>query len=450
MTIIKPLPSSIDIERSIIWCFLIDNESVNGFLEHSDITHFYDWNLKHLAEKAIMMVMEWAELDIVTFKEAIKEETLNKLGGISFLMELTETVQYTKNITQYAKQLAELYKKRSVIKEWIRMQEIGYNSTDLETDIGEVYNTINNTLSQGKSHTTSLTDNIESVKAFIEKNKGKSLIWWSWGLGWLDWVTKWIQKSKTYRIGAPSWVGKTNLMYQTIRSLLEQWAKVMFVSLENSIESTTIKLMSSMQWVNPNLISQWLIEPDYSLLEKYKDNFILTDKLFNLSQIKRQVSKIKPDVVILDYIWLVNINWCDEKSLYNKYADEVKEYIQNNKDIAWIDLSNLNKDDDEERIRQHKGFNWSAKLRNNTDVSIHMFWFEPFYEYKKDIIENWVDDNIKNTLNKKQVLTFLVSKNRDGVDWVESQFWIDFDKGINYKEIDRETIKKWKDRSQLI
>ena len=60
---------------------------------------------------------------------------------------------------------------------------------------------------------------------------------------------------------------------------------------------------------------------------------------------------MKPDVVILDYIGLVNIKGTDEKSLYNRYADEVKEFVQKNKHLAWIDLSNLNKDDDEERIR---------------------------------------------------------------------------------------------------
>lgn len=67
--------------------------------------------------------------------------------------------------------------------------------------------------------------------------------------------------------------------------------------------------------------------------------------------------RVKPDVVILDYIGLVNIKGHDEKTLYQKYADEVKQFLQKNQEIAWVDLSNLNKDDDEEKIRMYKGFN---------------------------------------------------------------------------------------------
>jgi hypothetical protein len=64
----------------------------------------------------------------------------------------------------------------------------------------------------------------------------------------------------------------------------------------------------------------------------------------------------------------VDIKNTDEKSMYNAYADVIKKFVQKNKELAFIDLSNLNKDDDEERIRQHKGFNGSAKLKNNIDV----------------------------------------------------------------------------------
>jgi len=97
-------------------------------------------------------------------------------------------------------------------------------------------------------------------------------------------------------------VGKTNLVYQTIYSLLKQKAKVLFVSLENSVETTYVKFLSTVQEVNPYQIEKGLVQPNLSFLRDNKDNFILTDKLFELNDIKREVLKVKPDVVILDYI----------------------------------------------------------------------------------------------------------------------------------------------------
>jgi hypothetical protein len=160
----------------------------------------------------------------------------------------------------------------------------------------------------------------------------------------------------------------------------------LFISLENTIETTYINLLSSLQKTNSRKIERGEIEPNTEWLRRNKEKLILTDQIFDIQEIKREVVKHKPDVVILDYIGLVSIKGCDEKSLYNTYADEVKRFVQKHKSFAWIDLSNLNKDDDEERIRQHKGFNGSAKLRNNTDFALHMFYYKPFYEYKESFL----------------------------------------------------------------
>jgi hypothetical protein len=44
-----------------------------------------------------------------------------------------------------------------------------------------------------------------------------------------------------------------------------------------------------------------------------------------------------------------------------------------------------------------------------------MFYHKPFYEYKKTVWENGTDD-AKRAFEGKQAITFLISKNRLGVD----------------------------------
>jgi hypothetical protein len=252
----------------------------------------------------------------------------------------------------------------------------------------------------------------------------------------------WIRKWKTYRVGSPSWVWKSNLLYQVIPALLEQWAKVLFISLENSIQTTYVKLLSAIQWVNSNDIEKWVHRANTDWLKKYNNKFFLTDQLFDMWEIKRDVLRVKPDVVILDYIWLVNIKGFDEKSKYDKYSDEVKEFIQKNQSLAWIDLSNLNKDDNEEKIRMFKWFNGSAKLRNNTDFAMHFFYNQPFYNYKTEVMRIWAD-NKKEEVRWKNVITFFISKNRLWVDNEEEQFIINYNKWYKYIQATKEQKDLW-------
>ena len=158
--------------------------------------------------------------------------------------------------------------------------------------------------------------------------------------------------------------------------------KVLFVSLENDIPTTYAKLLSSVQGVNNRDIEQGKTAPNIEWLRKYKDKLVLTDQLFDLAVIHREIKKVKPDVVILDYIGLVNMQRVATKEVFSEYAKKTKEFVQKNNNIAYIDLSNLNTGEGEEDIRRNKKFNGSADLRNNADFGLWLFHYKPFYEYR--------------------------------------------------------------------
>jgi len=445
---IKTLPHNVDIEQSLLWIMLTDSSSLEDVMLDIEPEYFYDVANKHIVEVIYELVMlEGKEADLITLKTKLEEKKLlEKVGWISYLADLTSASFSYSSSSAYCSKLRELYKKREIIKEARKLESKAFSSDNIDEDIIYSFDSINNVLMEGDSKATDTEDNIKLLEEYIQLNKNSwwELIWYSWWewLSFLDRHTKWIRKGKTYRIGAPSWLGKTNLVYQTIKSLIEQGAKVLFVSLENNIETTYTKFLSTVQGVNPYQIEKGLVVPDTAYLRKYKDRFILTDKLFDINEIKREVLKVKPDVVILDYIWLVNIKWFDEKTVYNKYADEIKQFVQKHQWLSWIDLSNLNKWDDEQAIRFHKWFNWAAKLRNNTDVAIHMFDYQPFADYKKMVYEAGSEVAIDKVRGKKAI-TFFLSKNRLGNDNEEEVFVIDFSKWIKYRQADDELKEKW-------
>lgn len=437
----KP-PSDKEIEKALLWTMLIDSDILEQYIEEwGQIEWFYHY--KDIMEKFFQIWLEWRKLDLVVAWNELKGK-IEKYWWFSFLSELTDLAS-SFLWKEYFNTLSVLYKQREIMKIGNVLIDVWNESEDTLNSIIEKWMTsLNEVMKEWVDKwITKVEDNIKLLEHYIEQNKNKELIWWSWWIDWLDKETGWIRKSKTYRIGAPSGVWKSNLIYWIIVDLLEQWAKVQFVSLENSIETTYTKLLSAKQRVNPYQIEKGLVEPNYEWLKKYKDSFILTDQLFELSEIKRSVIKNKPDVLFLDYIWLVNIKGHTDKEIFDRYAKEMKEFIQKQQNVALIDISNLNKSDDEEKIRREKGFNWSAALRNNTDVALHMFYYQPFYNYKKSMLLNSPTEEIENFFRGKQVITFLLSKNRMWVDGVEKTFQIDFNKWIRYEEVDGETLEKW-------
>lgn len=197
--------------------------------------------------------------------------------------------------------------------------------------------------------------------------------------------------------------------------------------MENDKEITLVKMLANRQGVNANYMTEGLVAPDFEYLRKVKDRFFLFDQSYELSDIFSKCMETKPDVVILDYIGLVNIKKVKEDDKYTEYAKQVQQFVKRER-YSWIDLSNLPKgEEDEEQLRMRGGFYGSSFLKNNADVGIHIFYNRKFYKTKDELGPS-MNDQQKIWYHNKQGLTFLVSKNRLGPAKVEEDFVIDFEK----------------------
>ncbi len=441
----KTRPESLETEQALIWALLVDGDIVEDFFNVWEIEWFNYPQTRSVAKAIFSICLEGEKVDIMSVNSHLeKGNKIESIGWITYLMEMME-VGNSFNWRTYSKTLHELYRKREIMKaSELLMNSCSLEDINLDVLIENSFSKINGVMNAWESLSTNMESNIALLEEYIEDNKWKDIIWWSWGNEWLDEQTLWVRKGKTYRIGAPSWVGKTNLIYGTIKSLLEQGAKVLFVSLENDIPTTYSKFLSTVQNVNNRCIEKGEVAPDIDWLRKYKDKFFLTDQTFELNEIKREVLRVKPDVVILDYIGLVTMSEVrDVDKIFTPYAKQVKEFVQKTK-VAWIDLSNLNTNETEDEIRKWGKFNGSAALKNNTDFWLHMFHYKPYYEYKEFAKEkgDMTREQIEK-FNSFKVVSFLITKNRMGVDNIEKQYWINFDKGINYLPIPQDRLDLW-------
>ena len=169
---------------------------------------------------------------------------------------------------------------------------------------------------------------------------------------------------------------------------------------------------------NSRAIEYGNVKPDAEYIANMKGKFFIIDDTYELSEIFAKVMSIKPDVVVLDYIGLVTVNKLTESSMYDEYAKSVQKFVKKTK-TAWIDLSNLPKDADEDTMRIFGGFYGSSFLRNNTDVGIHMMKYKPFFDWKSKMEDNpnhskmmEEDRAYRNRMQSVKALSVVITKNR--------------------------------------
>lgn len=278
----------------------------------------------------------------------------------------------------------------------------------------------------------------------ISELDGKELYGYSFGseFNFLDFATKWVQKGKTYRIGAPSNTGKTQFAYSVINNLLAQWARVMFFTLENEVQTTLGYLMSNKQRESIDNIMRWQASADFDYLSSISDKLSIVDTSFYLTDIFTRIMEFKPDVVILDYIWLMSIKGFTEEAKYTEYAIQVQRFVKQVQ-VAWIDLSNLPTQlQASEDIRGNPQFYGSTFLRNNTDVGIHIMPWKQFYEMRDKVLSDDIYDiNTKNSLKRLSGVGMYLSKNRLWPHSISGNYIIDFTKWAEFTECSSDQFK---------
>ena len=427
-------------EKWIIW-FMIANEDTPKIIKQINIDYFTDTKLRDIFKSMEEINNRWLEVDFLTLNEYMLNNInwyTSEWWWILYLADLNNWASHLFLVDEIIKEMRELYKTRK-----LKLLYKDLENADIEQTI-KIRAEIDKVLEECEPKEESESQMQKIIKQADENialYKQKWLAWYSWwpSYKWLNDMTWWIRKGKTYRIAWMSWAWKTSFIYEILYNLLWQQAKVLFIEMESQ-DTIYYNLMSTIVWVNPRKIENWTIQADNEHILKFEKNLILFIDENNLDKIKLKIIETKPDVVILDYIWLVSIPWFDENSKYSEYADQIKMFVQNNQDICFIDLSNLPKSDNsEDMIRLNRWFNWSAKLRNNCDFWLHIFDHSWFVKYKKEMLDMW---EVKDLLSTK-VMTFLISKNRFWPDWVERNYKINFNCWVRFEEVSDIELEKY-------
>lgn len=129
-------PQNLEAEMAVLGSMLIDEEAISVTLESLDIGSFYKDSHRKIFEAILGLYNANKAVDIITLTDELKrKETLEEIGGVSFLTTLVNYVPTTANISHYVSIVKEKSILRTLINNATKIASVCYES---EGNIDEV------------------------------------------------------------------------------------------------------------------------------------------------------------------------------------------------------------------------------------------------------------------------------------------------------------------------
>ena len=346
---LEEMPSSKDAENSVLGAILLEGEEsfdrVSPWIRSNDAFYFDDNKKIWEAIKTLRQNKE--AIDLVTVANTLKEDGETDIAY--YLSGLTDIIATTAHLENHAKIIWEKYVQREARRTSYRMYNISFDKYDKIAPI------INNQLKWLEELRDLQPDRLNNLDSMVDEaveyiKSGENVI--KFGMYALDRPAGGMTRKEVTVIGGRPGHGKTTLMINILKSLIEQGYKVMLINREMSntemlrklivLESENL-LYSKIRRGEIEGSEDEIDEIDKKIKEKYK-NLIMYDDIRTLQDGIVEVSKHKPDIVIDDYIQLITMN--DNKDRRFQIENIMQEYkwIAKKENCSAILISQLNRE----------------------------------------------------------------------------------------------------------
>ena len=351
MTNLKVAPSSKNAEESVLGCILLDGvsiyEKVAAWIRDEDAFYYKD---NQTVWKAIKEIYKSGEpIDVITVTNKVKDTSPDETMGY-FITGLPMEVATTANAEYHAKIIWERHIQREAAKTANKLYKTSF------TD----YEKLDTTLQQHSRLIDELKDLQPSKKTDIDviisntisnlKN-GSNII--PFGLQQLDYPAGGMTRKEVTVLGGRPGHGKTTLAINIVRSLIAQGYKVMLFNREMSNEEVMKKIiiMESDDIEYSKIRKNKLTDEEITEVEllsekidkKYK-NLIMYDNIRKLSEAMLEISRYKQDVILDDYIQLIQVDDIEERRFQIESIMYEYKWICKKENCSAILVSQLNRE----------------------------------------------------------------------------------------------------------
>lgn len=334
----REYPHDLEAERSLLGSMLISKDACNEILSLATEDDFYLDSHRILFNAMQSIDKQGNAVDVTTLTSYLMDKKqLDKIGGVDYLLQLSESVPTTAHSQYYLKILNEKSLLRKLIKQSTEIIESAYgdvnNINDYIGDVEKNFLSVTRDRNAGEfKDVKSVIQNVTDRLILLQKSDGR-ISGIKTGYYDLDKLTSGLQKGDLIILAARPSVGKTafalNIAYNV--SLKAQDAVAVF-SLEMPAEQLIQRIICAAGSLNAESIRSGSIlkennERYYAAAEKVgKCNLYIDDTPgIRVGEIAAKCRRLKKDhglsLIVIDYLQLISGSANSRESRQQEVSD---------------------------------------------------------------------------------------------------------------------------------
>ena len=321
----RTMPHSIDAERSLLGCMLLDSNSAYLAFESLSADDFYSTQHREVYRALLSMQSKNKPLDVITLTEELSMRgTLDGVGGAMAVLDLSRAVPTTVNVKAYIKIVDEKSTLRKLIRACESILAESYAPSRevediLETAEKEIYNISMRRGGDELKHINPVLMNVFDNIEQLYLNKGH-ISGVPTGYPGLDNATTGFHAGEFILIGARPSMGKSSLAMNLVEhAAVYNGKKVAVFSLEMPREQLALRLMCSysnvkMQSVRLGTLTdeEWMSLASALGPIGSSDIYIDDTSGISVAQVRSRCRRLQLehglDMVVIDYLGLMSAN----------------------------------------------------------------------------------------------------------------------------------------------
>ncbi len=417
MAKLKLPPQNTQAERAVLGALLLDEEAIIRVVDFLRGQHFYDPRHRIIYENIAELFEQRKSIDVLTLTNILKKKKqLKKIGGVTYLSDLVNSVPSASHIEEYGHIVKEKSVRRGLISVGSYLNELAFNEEEkldklLDSAEQRLFGVTEESIEKDFVHVSKLLEQAYEKAEDADKNKDKVQGIKS-GYKLLDSILGGFQRSDLVILAARPSVGKTSLALDMARHMATREKKnVGFFSLEMSNMQLMDRILA-MQ-VNANLWDLRMGRLPDEAFERLADAMgVLSESGLYIddtpglhimemrTKARRIMAEHKLDIIMVDYLQLMQGRTRDNRV---QEVSEISMFLKNlarELDIPVLALSQLSRavESRTTRIPQLSDLRESGSLEQDADV-VMFIHREELYNPETD---------------RKGVADLIISKHRNG------------------------------------
>ena len=350
---VKVMPSNVDAEEAMLGSILqggdIEMEIAMAWIREDEA--LYSTKCMNIFQCMKNLYNNKVPIDTITLSD--KMQDMFGLKDSLYILDLQDKSPSKVKVEYYAKIVWERYVQRETAKS---AQDLLNASYENYNEVGRIIENHSKLIDELRniqpSKARDISDIIEETNVALQEQSNTI----QFGLGKLDNFAGGMTRKEITVLGGRPGHGKTTLMLNIVRGLIEQGYNVMLFNREMSNVETMKKLyVMESRDITYSMIRSGITDdkkPALTSVSEYVknkyENLTAFDDIRGLDDCIREINKGKPDVIIDDYIQLIDVGMTnkDRRFEIEKIVQDYKWAVKQNNCSAIL-VSQLNRDIEE-------------------------------------------------------------------------------------------------------